>query len=216
MASQTIALPCALTWVKQAHLHAPPKTIAPSATCHMGMRHGSFPCDGHIWMSGVASFEESWHTCDESWHTCESVALSAIVWLAIVAQSWVWVMQHIWLCYVMCERVITMSHSLWEAHISALVSLVIVVLNCVCVMTHIWLSYIIWEWVLSFSWEWVISYSYVWHDPFISVTWLIHACGVTHSCVWHDSSISYSLFTIHSACKCACLANVAQSFVYGS
>jgi len=27
----------------------------------------------------------------------------------------------------------------------------------------------------------------VWHDSFISVTWLIHVCSMTHSYVWHDS-----------------------------
>jgi len=29
----------------------------------------------------------------------------------------------------------------------------------------------------------------LWHDSFISVAWLIHMCGMTHSYVWHDSFI---------------------------
>jgi len=31
------------------------------------------------------------------------------------------------------------------------------------------------------------SSSYMWHDSIMSMTWLIHTCGMTHSYVWHDS-----------------------------
>jgi len=66
-----------------------------------------------------------------------------------------------------------------------------------CDMTHIYVTWLITVGELAellvyrapLNKRHIDEVSYVWHDSFISATWLIHLCDMTHSYVWHDSFI---------------------------
>jgi len=52
----------------------------------------------------------------------------------------------------------------------------------------------------------------MWHDSFMHVTWLLHACDMTHSYVWHDSLLQARL--THKRDKSHSICHMTRSYMW--